>query len=227
MSTSDCMQPQTSSDEAISLDHICNVNINKLISDVDRLVVKLKENNEFANVINASTTLRDIVRQANEGHMSLKRLDSSSAYNFDSVPMESKPSCTYQLRELDAENRHLRSLYEDSQLTLFLLMQKHRKLILGLCEEKKNDVLDPMSEIRILNDKLIDKEYKQNCEKFVDVAVGLNEIVKNEEQKRKVVEQEIDDLTMKNAILRELLNAEDPRNIDVNALIDKIENKIL
>ncbi|WKY15896.1 hypothetical protein Q1695_000963 [Nippostrongylus brasiliensis] len=169
---------------------ITPVDVPSIVKDFQKIVVDLKESEK-------------VNRSLSYAHRIANR------HIPGQNPEEHKKNRNRQLRDLDNENRQLRQLYEDSQWTLHLVMESHRRLMEETFDQ--DDGLDLSQDAS--DDELEDR--KQDLHVLVaQMAHAVNGVYRYEEQMVNKLQKRIIELREENDILRCILDSESGADLD-------------
>ncbi|KAK5978601.1 hypothetical protein GCK32_002559, partial [Trichostrongylus colubriformis] len=186
------------------------VDIPGLVKDFQKIVVDLKESDKINRSLSYAHRVADVI-QRRCGDAAMRHIPGQ---DFE----EHKKNRNRQLRDLDNENRQLRQLYEDSQWTLHLVMEAHRRLMEATFG-KDNDFAESgrQSEDEVENLK---QEFYVNA---VRMAKAVHDVFEHEKKMSGKIQKRMEELRVENDILRCILDSES--GADIQSIYDRLENK--
>ncbi|KAL6735759.1 hypothetical protein Aduo_006169 [Ancylostoma duodenale] len=193
---------------------ITPVDIPSLIKDFQKIVVELNESDVINLSLSHAHRVADLI-QRRSGDAPLRHIPGQ---DFET---EHKESRIKQLRDLDSENRQLRQLYEDSQWTLHLVMEAHRReLDAHFCQ----DSIASASSLETKNDAELDTTRKQFHQNAAIMARGVNEVFQHEQRMKEAFAKRMEELEMENEVLRCVLESQP--GVDANTILQQLERRM-
>ncbi|KAK6032613.1 hypothetical protein OSTOST_01203 [Ostertagia ostertagi] len=189
---------------------ITPVDIPGIVKDFQKIVVDLKESEKINRSLSYAHRVADVI-QRRCGDTAMRHVPGQ---DFE----EHKKSRNRQLRDLDNENRQLRQLYEDSQWTLHLVMEAHRRLMEATFG-KDNDLAASRrrSEEEVEN---IKQEFYFNAARMTK---AVHDVFEHEKAMSGKIHKRMEELRVENDILRCILDSE--AGADIQSIYDRLENK--
>ncbi|EYB83773.1 hypothetical protein Y032_0329g2652 [Ancylostoma ceylanicum] len=197
-----------------SMVFITPVDIPSLIKDFQKIVVELNESDVINLSLSHAHRVADLI-QRRSGDAPLRHIPGQ---DFET---EHKESRIKQLRDLDSENRQLRQLYEDSQWTLHLVMEAHRReLDNHFCQ----DSVASASSSETRNDAELDSTRKQFHQNAAIMARGVNEVFQHEQRMKEAFAKRMEELEMENEVLRCVLESQP--GVDADTILQRLEQRM-
>ncbi|XGW32652.1 hypothetical protein V3C99_017302 [Haemonchus contortus] len=189
---------------------ITPVDIPGIVKDFQKIVVDLKESDKINRSLSYAHRVADVIQ---------RRCGDAAVRHIPGQDIEEhKKNRNRQLRDLDNENRQLRQLYEDSQWTLHLVMEAHRRLMEATFG-KDND----LASTRKQNEE---EEENTKQEFYVNAArmtKAVHDIFEHEKEMSDKIQKRVEELRVENDILRCILDSES--GADIQSIYDRLENK--
>ncbi|VDK46216.1 unnamed protein product [Cylicostephanus goldi] len=190
---------------------ISPVNVPTLIKDLQRIVVELRESDQVNLSLTYAHRVADII-QRRGGDTPSRHVPGQD------TETEHKENRNRQLRDLDNENRQLRQLYEDSQWTLHLVMEAHRKELESHFGQHESTPLPGNQD----DDDV--ESLKNRFHKSVALmARDVNEVFRHEQRINEAFSKRIEDLSLENEVLRCVLESQSEESAD--AVIERLERR--
>ncbi|KHJ97110.1 hypothetical protein OESDEN_02912 [Oesophagostomum dentatum] len=184
------------------------VDVPALIKDFQKIVVELKESEKINQSLTYAHRVAEVI-QRRGGDAALRHVPGQDSET------EHKENRNRQLRDLDSENRQLRQLYEDSQWTLHLVMEVHRRQLEAHFGRNNNPSTSPT--ISDSENGNRDKLYKNAA----IMARDVNQVFEHEQQMNEAFAERIKELEIENEVLRCVL--ESPSEWDADAIVEQLE----
>lgn len=168
------------------------IDVPNIVKDFQRIVVDLKESEKINQSLSHAHRVADIIRR--------RCGDTTMRHGSGHDVEEHKRNRNRQLRDLDNENRQLRQLYEDSQWTLHLVMEAHRRLMeatfgkdntIAECQERSEE----------------EENVRQDfCVKTARMAYTLYGVFEQGKEMKQKLLKRMEELREENEILRSVLD---------------------
>ncbi|KAJ1364615.1 hypothetical protein KIN20_024739 [Parelaphostrongylus tenuis] len=190
--------------------YVTPIDVQDIVKDLRRIVVNLKEDDKVTQSLTYAHRIADIIHR--RGGDTLMRYIPGQ-----DTEKEQRKSRNRQLRDLDNENRQLRQLYEDSQWTLFLVMEAHRR-VLEANFEKDSDKASSGIQNRV------HESMKQDfCKDAAQMAREIQEYFEYTRKMNVDIRKRVEDLRAENDLLRAILDFES--GVDIQTITDQLKKR--